>query len=145
MRLALGIVCVAAVLTACSGTDTPAGSDRDSATAAAMNTASAPGSAGASPSKSQWPKVFPADYPFPPNLSVTEQRDEAATGLVAGTVPLRAEDCMQFYDSRMPGLGWKLDETTSSGGAHVYTRGALSTTIVCAAAPTIQLTISKTS
>ena len=79
-------------------------------------------------------------------MQVTETRDEAVTALVAGTLP-GADDAIQtFYDSRLPGLGWTLNESTSSGCAHVYERDGFSASIVCAGdqgegAPSFQITL----
>lgn len=102
----------------------------------------------ASTTKNEWPALFPDDFPFPTNLNIEETRDERLTGLVGGSTTTGIDEFIEFYDSRLPGLGWQFDETTSSGGAHVYSRGALSTAIVAASVPgkpdtTFQITISS--
>lgn len=81
------------------------------------------------------PSLFPDDFPFPENLNTTESRDESATALLSGTTTSSADEFIEFYDSRLPGLGWTLDDTTSSGGSHVFTRDGLWVSIVAGDIP----------
>ncbi|MFH5210358.1 hypothetical protein [Antrihabitans spumae] len=81
------------------------------------------------------PSLFPDDFPFPENLNTTESRDESVTALLSGTTTSTADEFIEFYDSRLPGLGWTLDDTTSSGGSHVFTRDGLWVSIVAGDIP----------
>ncbi|NMN98687.1 hypothetical protein [Antrihabitans stalactiti] len=145
--LVVGALTVALVGCSDDTKGTPSASP-STTTAAAAATSASPTSGATSTSKSgtstsstaatttdSHPSLFPADFPYPTNLTIEKRTNDKASALIEGTTATSADEIIAFYDTKLPPLGWTYSEGTSSGGAHQFTRGPLTASIVASKIP----------
>jgi hypothetical protein len=136
----LVVAALAVALVSCSDTEgTPTATPSTTTAAAVPTSAATPTSAAvptsAATSTDSRPSLFPADFPYPTNLTIEKRTNDKASAFIEGTTATSADEIIEFYDTKLPPLGWTYSESTSSGGAHQFTRGPLTASIVASKIP----------